>query len=126
MTAVIVPPPPAQAGAAYRRSGHLERPAVGAAALITTDGRTCLGARLRLGAIGSRPIRLASTESALTGLPIDAVVDELPRHAADEVAAIDAADDLHGSADYKRHLAIVLLRRSVAAALPAATTGAAT
>ena len=84
MTAVIVPRLPAQAGAAYRRFGHLERPAVGAAALMLTNGRICVRASLRLGAIGATPIRLPSTESALTGLPLDDIADELSKHAAEE------------------------------------------
>ena len=86
---------------------------------MRTDGRICSGVSLRLGAIGAGPVRLPETESALTGLPLDAVPHELSEHAAGEVAAIEAADDLHGSADYKRHLAVVLLRRVVAAAVSA-------
>lgn len=118
MTAIILPRPPAGSGAAYRRFGHLERPAVGAAALVVGEGRACASVRLRLGAIGSAPIRLPATEAALAGVPLDAAAQELRRYAGEEVGGVEAADDIHGSADYKRHLAVVLLGRALAAALP--------
>jgi carbon-monoxide dehydrogenase medium subunit len=115
MTAVVLPVQPQHA--AYRRFGHLERPAVGAAAVVRADGRRCVEARLWLGAIGGAPIRLAGAEAALAGLPTDALTDALAAHAAAEIEAIAATDDIHGSAEYKRHLALVLLRRALAAAV---------
>jgi carbon-monoxide dehydrogenase medium subunit len=119
MTAVVLPRPAARSGAAYRKFGHLERPAVGAAVVLVADAGTCNSARLRLGAIGSVPIRLPATEAALAGLPLDAVAHELRRRAVDEIGGIEASDDLHGRADYKRHLAGVLLGRAAAAAVAA-------
>ena len=123
VTAVVLPRSAARSGAAYRNFGHLERPAVGAAVVLVADAGTCANARLRLGAIGSVPIRLPATEAALGGLPLDAVAHELRRRAADEIGGIEATDDIHGSADYKRHLAGVLLTRAAAAAVAAATRG---
>jgi carbon-monoxide dehydrogenase medium subunit len=35
----------------------------------------------------------------------------------DEARALEASDDLHGSADYKRHLAAVLAQRALEACL---------
>jgi carbon-monoxide dehydrogenase medium subunit len=120
LTAVVVPRPGARSGAAYRSFGHLERPAVGAAAVVAADGGGCAAIRLRLGAIGSTPIRLPATEAALAGAPLDALADTLRRCAADEIGGVEAMDDVHGSADYKRHLALVLLGRAAAAAAEAA------
>jgi aerobic carbon-monoxide dehydrogenase medium subunit len=120
LTAVIVDRPPPRSRAAYRRFGHLERPAVGAAAVVVTDsaGRICSEVRLWLSAIGSQPVRLSRSEAALTNIPVDAIVHELSESVEAEIDDVEASDDLHGSADYKRHLALTLLRRAVVAALP--------
>lgn len=114
LTAIVVPAQPVRA--AYRRFGHLERPAVGAAVVVQAESRRCASAQLWLGALGGAPIRLASAD-ALTGLPLDELAEALPAAAAAEIEAVPAMDDLHGGADYKRHLALVLLRRALADAL---------
>ena len=125
MTAVLIPQLPGRARAAYRSFGHVERPAVGAAAVVvvSADGRVCSEARLWLGAIGSAPARRIGAEAALAGVPLASLADALAGGASAEIEAVDASDDIHGSADYKRHLALVMLRRAVAAALPASGQG---
>ncbi|MSQ54752.1 MAG: carbon monoxide dehydrogenase [Betaproteobacteria bacterium] len=80
------------AQAAYRAFGHLERPAVGVAALRAANGRW----RFWVGAISGHPTLLECA----------------PEEVADAAAGIDADDDLHGSAEYKRHLVGVLARRA--------------
>lgn len=92
---VEIPPLAAGARAAYRAFGQLERPAVGVAALREPGGRV----RLWVGALAGRPMPLACA----------------PEEAGDAARALEAHDDLHGSAEYKRHLVGVLARRAAEA-----------
>ena len=57
----------------------------------------------------------ADAEAAMQAGGIDAAVDALR-------SEIDPSDDLHGSADYRRHLAGVLCRRVLEAAMERAGT----
>lgn len=96
----------------YRRFGHLERPAVGVAAgCVRAGGKTAY--RLWIGAIGDRPIHAGPVESALDGVPPNELRDLLPRVAETFAQGLPATGDLHGSADYKRHLAFVIMRRAL-------------
>ena len=112
LTEIRIPVPAVDARYAYHSFGHLERPAVGIAAGYVPQGGT---ARYRFwaGAIGDKPIHLQSIESALEGIPPANLVDVFPQAAAAAAQKIPAQDDLSGSADYKRHLAAVLMRRAV-------------
>lgn len=113
LTEIHVPRPPAGAHYAYRAFGHLERPAVGVAAGYVPDGGMPRY-RLWAGAIAGKPIHLKSVEEALVGVPPSNIDDVLPKAAATAAQALPARDDLQGSADYKQHLATVLMRRALA------------
>lgn len=105
---------------AYRCFGHTERPAVGVAAVWSSDGWQRLS--LWAGAITASPTRLAQAEEAAARLAPDLPPEEIWRALAPAVTAdaagIDAHDDLHGGADYKRHLVTVLAQRAIEACLP--------
>jgi carbon-monoxide dehydrogenase medium subunit len=91
-----------------RRSGDF---ALGIAAVgLGVDGGE---ARVVLGGIGSRPVRVPEAESALSGS-----VDEAAAKLAAEAASAAAAPigDIHGSVDYRRRLVGVLVRRAALAA----------
>jgi len=113
VTGVRVPPPPQGARAGYvkftSRSAE-DRPLVGVAALIVLDeaGR-CREARIGLGGVAPTPIRAGLAETALEG---EAMSDAAVRAAA-ETAAQEAQplSDLMGSADYRREMIRVWLRR---------------
>jgi len=94
---IEIPALPAGARAAYRAFGHLERPAAGVAALRGADGSWAFWA----GAVCGRPTLFARDPA------------EAPRAA----EALEAHDDIHGSAEYKRHLVGVLARRAMEACL---------
>jgi carbon-monoxide dehydrogenase medium subunit len=70
-------------------------------------------ARLAIGCIGPRPQRLAHLEARLHGA---AIADLAQGHTGVTEGAADAIDtvtDLHGSAEYKREMAQVFLRRAL-------------
>jgi carbon-monoxide dehydrogenase medium subunit len=96
MTAIVVP---TGARAVYDKFQVLERPAVGVAIALEGDEL-----RVVVGAVDECPIRVA-----LDG--VDAEDAEAVACAA--MGAVDPVDDLSGSAEYKRHLTGVLVRRGL-------------
>jgi CO/xanthine dehydrogenase FAD-binding subunit len=69
--------------------------------------------------VGDRPVRLVGAERAVAGGPIDAVT--AARAGAAAGPDCDPPSDVHGSAEYRRHLATVLTERALlqaAARLP--------
>lgn len=83
----------------------------GGAALLEADknGRISRAALLSFG-VESAPRRLPDAEASLIGRPIDGI-DLEPAVAA--ARALDAMEDVHVTADYRRHLAGVLIRRAL-------------
>lgn len=116
MVRLEVPALPEGARCGYRAFGHLERPAVGVAAVAVPEGA---GYRWRLRAAGlcGRPAALARAEAAMAGLPATQALEALERESCADAAAIEAHDDLQGGAEYKRHLVTVLARRAARTAL---------
>lgn len=88
---------------------------VAVAAAVKVDGGTITDARVALTNMGATPLRARTVEQALVGQP--------PTPDAVRAAAASAADgtepptDLNGGADYRQHLAGVLTRRAVLAAV---------
>jgi carbon-monoxide dehydrogenase medium subunit len=119
LLASIEVPPLASARAAYRCFRHTERPAVGVAAVWRPQGPRRLG--LWVGAITGVPTRMTESEKAAEALPGELPAAEAWRQLQPAVAAeaetLAAVDDLHGSADYKRHLATILAQRALEACL---------
>jgi len=113
---IEVPGVPAGTRARYRAFGHLERPAVGVAA-IAVPFEAGHRWRFRAGALCGSPTALAGVEHAMEGLPALEALQALERHVEADAQAIEAHDDLQGGADYKRHLVTVLARRAARAAL---------
>ncbi len=96
---------------------------VSAAALIEAgaDG-TIARAALALGGMGSAPVRAREAEAALAGRPGDAGTI---RAAAEHCLGLEAQDDVHAPAAYRRKLAAVLARRALARAWARASGGGA-
>ncbi len=123
LTEIRVPPLPPGWGHAYLRVEQYYRPTLNvAAALAREDGR--LGAaRLAVGCVGPKAVRLGELEGRLRGLPLaDAqrVVAEARPYLAE---VLEPVDDLLGSAEYKVYLAGVLLGRALAQAAERAGEG---
>jgi carbon-monoxide dehydrogenase medium subunit len=84
---------------------------LGVACLLTMDGGTCRDARIAVTGAGPKAVRLSKVEQALAGKRLDeGTVTEAAKLAAD---GLDATDDLHASAEYKRHLATVYAKRAI-------------
>lgn len=92
-------------------------PIVAVAATVKADGGTISEARVGLTNMGSTPLRATAVEQALVGQP---ATEDAVRRAAEAVAeGTNPPSDLNGDADYRRHLAGVLTRRAVLAAVGA-------
>lgn len=113
---ITIPTNPVHAG--YERVSRTPRdlPAVAVVAAVALGGGGFVK-HVRIAACGvaPRPVRLAAAEAVLEGAaPIAAVLGRAAEAAA---AAVKPPSDLRGSAEYRRHLAGVLTRRALAAAI---------
>ncbi|OGQ77716.1 MAG: hypothetical protein A3G40_11635 [Deltaproteobacteria bacterium RIFCSPLOWO2_12_FULL_57_22] len=117
LTAVAIPLSAKPRRAAYLKFQIHERPTLGLALVLELDdGQNIKAARAVVGSVSPKPCRSDKAEALLAG-PRDKVEKQLP-HAAKALAeAADPVDDLEGSAEYKRHLIGVFLRRAFDRAL---------
>lgn len=111
---VVVKVPPEKSGGAYlafKRSAPVYASASAAVQLTLADKDTCQEVAIALGAVGLTAIRPAEAEAALRGQPLS----EKNIQAAVEAAraACDPQPDMRGSAEYKRHLVGVLVKRAL-------------
>lgn len=87
----------------------------GVAATFTISDGVVSASRVVLFAVDARPVRVASAEEALRGLPLgDAVAAQAAATAAAE--AVEPSGDIHGSTEYRRRLVAVAVRRALASA----------
>ena len=98
---------------------HGDYALVGLACTLEVSGGSITGAALSFFGADSRPIRVGDAEAALIGQAPD---DAAFSGAAEIVSAqLDPPSDVHGTANYRKHIAGVLTRRGLAEA--AATIG---
>ncbi len=118
LTAITVPSGGAGSGSAYAKFPHpaSRYAVVGAAACVTASNGSCSGASVAVGGLTPAPVRCAGVEGALSGQALTA--DTIA--AAAEAVAGDVGDDLIGdvfaSADYRKAVASVYVRRALTAA----------
>ena len=113
LTGIQVPAATPQQRAAYEKFQVHERPLLGLALVLETsdNGESFRGARVAVGCVSPCARRSAEAESLLTGSR-SAVEGNLLR-AADVLAdSSELVDDQEGSAEYKRNLIQVFLRRA--------------
>jgi carbon-monoxide dehydrogenase medium subunit len=90
---------------------HGDYAIVGVAALCTTDAAGKIDRiSVAVCGVGPGPVRLAATEAALLGRPMD---EDALRVAAAEARELDVMSDAHVTADYRQHLAGVLTERAL-------------
>lgn len=108
---IRVPRPVAGARFAYLSFGHLERPAVAiAVGLIPLQGKATY--RFFAGALTSTPTEFVDLARKIDGVPPRDLVEAVRGEAPEAVSGLHTDSDLLGSADYKRHIAAVLLQRA--------------
>jgi carbon-monoxide dehydrogenase medium subunit len=123
-TGLRVPAPPPRTGKVYLKHGRraqMELATVGVAVTLTLDATgACRDARIVLAAVGPTPLRATGAERALAGARPDAAALD----ACADAAMRDARpiDDVRASADYRRAMVGVLVRRAVAEAARLAST----
>jgi aerobic carbon-monoxide dehydrogenase medium subunit len=118
VTEIVIPEQPAGSGTAFLKflpATQDDYATVSVAARIALDGNgTVAEARLALGAAATVPVRARAVEAALSG---KAANEARFREAASLVLdAIDPIADFRGSAEYKRKMAVVHVRRALAEA----------
>ena len=114
LTGIDVPAMPAGARWRYLKwtpRAQEDKALVGLAAMLVMDGRRCRVARLAVGGVGASPVVLGRAEGALE----DQELDETAIARAAEAAAgeVQPMDDLQGSAEYRRDMLRVWVRRVV-------------
>ena len=80
------------------------------------DGGSISDPRIVVFGVGATPVRLAAAETRVAGASKldDALLDHVM---ADVAAALNPPGDIHASAEYRRHIAGVLVRRGLPRAL---------
>jgi carbon-monoxide dehydrogenase medium subunit len=83
---------------------------VSAAALLDLQGGKIARASVTIGGAAIAPVRASAVEQAITG---QAPSSELFRKACESCRSVEATSDIHASAEYRQHLAVVLSRRAL-------------
>ena len=117
LTEVRIPAPPERSGGTYlkmeRKVGDFAT--VAAAVQVSMDDGRIGRAGIALTAVGPRNVRAGEAEAALAGAePTEELFAEAGRLAA---AAASPTSDVRGSAEYKRHVVEVFVRRGLAQAV---------
>ncbi len=113
LTRIAIPGAQSTHRAAYMKFQIHERPTLGLGLWLETpdSGRTFTAARVALGCVCPFPGRALAAEALLTGSCTD-VERRLSEAASLMADGADLVDDHEGSAEYKRHLIEVFLRRT--------------
>lgn len=116
LVAVHLPPPSADTRSRYARhmrTAAEHRPLATVATVARVNHGQCDELRLAVGASSVVPRRLAKAEAVLTGrVPTATLVTQAADAAAHE---LDALDDARGSADFRRTMVRVTVRRELSA-----------
>src|SRR5438552_23979 len=108
-------------GAAYVKFGVHERPTLGISVALRLDGAggraRVADVRVAIGCVSPRPMRAEAAEARVNGVA-EAELGDVTGAMADAAAeSVDPADDLHGSAEYKREMVAVFVRRALRVAV---------
>jgi carbon-monoxide dehydrogenase medium subunit len=121
LVSLHLPPPELHSGACYLRftpRNEMDIAVAGAGVSVVLDGGMFRSARIALAAVAPTPLFVPEAGAALAGKPVSG--DSI--RAAAEIAR-DAArpiTDMRGSAEYRRHLCLVLTHRALETAVRAA------
>jgi carbon-monoxide dehydrogenase medium subunit len=118
LTAISVPAEGRGSGSSYAK---LYNPAsryamVAAAAVLTVQGNTCESASVAIGGLTPSARKAPSVEAALVGQKLDDDTISAAAAAVQNDLGDDILGDIHASADYRRKMATVFVKRAVAQA----------
>ena len=114
VTGIVVPAINDAARSTFAKLGtraYLVISIVSVAAVAVVRGGVIADARVDVGACSPVPVRLASLEAALRGMPAGKAATEVTATHLDGLTPID---DVRGPAGYRQHAALTLVRRAVA------------
>jgi len=115
VTDVLLPPPPAGARARFLKKGrvYMDLSLASVAVLVVVEGGACRRARIAAGSVGPTPLRLREVEARLEG---QALTPALVAAAGDAAAeAVLPISDVRTTAEYRREIVRVFVRRALAA-----------
>jgi carbon-monoxide dehydrogenase medium subunit len=116
MVGVEIPIPEKSQRAAYLKFQLHERPTLGLALVLDVDGDKISTARAVVGSVSAVPTQSDKANGFLLGSRAQ-IEKQLPLAAKALAEAADPVDDLEGSAEYKRHLIGVFLKRAFVQAM---------
>jgi carbon-monoxide dehydrogenase medium subunit len=113
LRAIRIPTPPAGHGSAYQKMKRKvgDYATAAAAVVLVMDGGQCRDARIALTNLAAVPLFAEAAGQALVGTTIDDAAIHKAAQAA--VAITDPASDLRGPAEFRQHVAGVMVRRAV-------------
>lgn len=116
ITSLTLGLPTPGAGAAFAEVAprHGDPAVAGAAAVVTLDGAVVESARVALIGLAATPCRAPSVEAGFAGSRAAAGVDAAARAVENDIAPIG---DIHGSEEYRRRVAPVVVARALRSAL---------
>jgi len=106
--------PSGNAGASLQRVALTDGDAVAilnVVAVLKMTGKRCADARIAVGSGVPAPVRLSALEQELTGKPIEATLVESVSAKASDL--IQPVSDVRGSAQYRKQISSVLVRRAL-------------
>lgn len=114
LVAIEIPAADPGEGRAYAKVAFFERPAASVGVRVTVRDGSVAAATVAIGSLTDVPLLLPDAAAALVGAPVAGEGLAAAVSAAGEAfGPLDVVPDHNGSADYKRHLAGVLLGRAV-------------
>ena len=114
---VKFPKPPAASGDAYLRfipRTEMDIAVAGAGVRLSLEGDTCVAARVAIGAVAPTALLVPAAAEALIGTQLDAAALAAAGSACTALAS--PITDKRGTAEYRRKVVAVLVRRAVAKA----------
>ena len=115
LTSVSVPSEPSGSGSAYAKFSHpASRYAVlGAAAIVAVESGRCSSASVAIGGVLATPTNAASVETELLGSDMsDGALDTVAEAVLGDLGG-DVLGDIFASAEYRKAMAVVYLRRAL-------------
>lgn len=113
LTHILLEPPQQDTQAIFLKRGRtkMDLAVASLAVLIRKQGNRCLKARIAAGSVAPTPLRLLDVEALLEGTSLSRKLLTEAQHLA--AKSISPITDVRSTADYRRHLIKVLLKRAI-------------